>query len=80
MATVTTKGILKTTGKILGVIVLFYAFAFLALLLIPTPFNLFFMTGITAIMVIAIYIHYRDRDRITEEEFVRSRRDQSPKI
>jgi hypothetical protein len=78
MATVTTKGILKITGKILGVIILFYAFGFLALLLIPTPFNLFFMSGMTAIIVIVIYIHYRDR--ITEEEFVRSRRDQSPKI
>jgi hypothetical protein len=54
MATVTTKGILKTSGKILGVIILFCAFAFLALSLIPTLFNLFFITGITAIMVIAI--------------------------
>jgi predicted membrane chloride channel (bestrophin family) len=78
MATVTTKGILKIAGKILGVILLFYAFALLALLLIPIPFNLLFMTGITAIIVIAIYIHYRNR--ITQDEFVKLRQGQSPKI
>jgi hypothetical protein len=61
MAAVTTKGALKITGKILVVILLFYAFAFVALLFIPIPFNLLFMTGITAIIVIAIYRHYRDR-------------------
>ncbi|HEY7079426.1 MAG TPA: hypothetical protein VH500_06975 [Nitrososphaeraceae archaeon] len=74
----TTKGILKIASKILGVILLFYAFAFVALLLIPIPFNLLFMTGITAIIVIAIYIHYRNR--ITQEEFVKHRQGQSPKI
>jgi hypothetical protein len=74
----TTKGILKIVGKILGVILLFYALAFVALLLIPIPFNLLFMTGITAIIVIAIYIHYRNR--ITQEEFVKRRQGQSPKI
>ncbi len=78
MAMATTKGILKIAGKILGVILLFYAFAFVALLLIPIPFNLLFMTGITAIIVIAIYIHYRNR--ITQEEFAKRRQGQSPKI
>jgi hypothetical protein len=78
MATVTTKGVLKITGKILGMILLFYTFAFLVSLSIPFPLSLPFMTAITAIIVIAIYRHYRYRT--PQEEFVKRWLGQSPNI
>jgi hypothetical protein len=76
MATVTAKGILNLTGKILAVILLFYTFAFIVLLFIPFPFSLPFMTGITAIIVIAIYRHYRNKT--PQEEFTKRRLGRSP--